>query len=174
MCSIALSFVFSLGEAGLNSNQQSSLLDRHNYWRNKDTNGQDGPLVSTRKFHKPLPQLHYQPLNYLGCLYFHSWCMAVYWYNFPFTQTWDSKLQEVAQNYADKCIFAHNSARTSQSGYSSVGENIYYSSKQDLGDDLEMVVDAWDGEKKDYTLSSNECEPGKMCGHYTQVSLHCW
>ena len=31
------------------------------------------------------------------------------------------------------------------------------------------AVDAWDNEKPDYTLSTNTCAAGKVCGHYTQV-----
>jgi len=41
-------------------------------------------------------------------------------------QTWSEELARVAQNYADMCIWSHNSGRSSQaSSFYYVGENIY-------------------------------------------------
>jgi len=48
-----------------------------------------------------------------------------------------------------------------------VGENIYASTGSVTN--MTSVVNAWDAEKKDYTLSTNKCKSGAVCGHYTQL-----
>ena len=47
------------------------------------------------------------------------------------------------------------------------GENIYWC--QGLSATPQMVVDSWASELADYNEKKNECKPGKVCGHYTQV-----
>ncbi len=57
------------------------------------------------------------------------------------------------------------------------GENLYWASAMNWSDGRkeqqlispQQVVDRWGGEKADYDHVSNNCVPGKMCGHYTQV-----
>lgn len=83
---------------------------------------------------------------------------------------WSDDLAVVAQNYANKCIWGHNSARTTEtkvltSEFSYVGENLYATSSSTV--DPTYAVENWDSEKKDYTYSSNTCSD--VCGHYTQV-----
>ena len=83
-------------------------------------------------------------------------------------QEWNNELARVAQNYAEQCIFAHNSDRVSQqSTFSSVGENLFASSG---AADYSGFVQGWYNEETDYNYNSNECTPGAVCGHYTQVS----
>ena len=86
---------------------------------------------------------------------------------------WDSRLEKVAQDFADKCHFAHNSARTSQAGgaYSRVGENVYLTATTaaTISTDVSRATRAWHNEVRDYELASNSCAPGRVCGHYTQV-----
>lgn len=82
---------------------------------------------------------------------------------------WNDDLAVVAQNYANKCVWAHNSARTTEtrgltSKFSYVGENLYVATGSI---DPTEVVESWDSEKKDYTYSFNTCSD--ICGHYTQV-----
>jgi pathogenesis-related protein 1 len=31
------------------------------------------------------------------------------------------------------------------------------------------VVDAWAAEARNYSPRSNRCQPGRSCGHYTQI-----
>ncbi|XP_061164438.1 peptidase inhibitor 16-like [Saccostrea echinata] len=83
---------------------------------------------------------------------------------------WSSALATVAENYAKKCIWAHNGARTSEtqaltSDFNYVGENLYVTSQSAANPDA--VVQSWDNEKNDYTYSSKACSG--VCGHYTQV-----
>nr|XP_022307789.1 cysteine-rich venom protein latisemin-like [Crassostrea virginica] len=76
---------------------------------------------------------------------------------------WSQELATIARNYAQKCQFAHNTQRSSQSStFSYVGENLYIGP----GSPSELVT-AWDDEKSDYFFSSNTCNG--VCGHYTQV-----
>ncbi|XP_062587556.1 peptidase inhibitor 16-like [Saccostrea cucullata] len=84
---------------------------------------------------------------------------------------WSIELAQVAQNYANKCIYGHNSARTSEtkaltSQFSSVGENLYVTSRSNANPS--SAVESWDAEKSDYTYSNLSC--ADVCGHYTQVA----
>lgn len=78
----------------------------------------------------------------------------------------------MAQEYSSKCNWGHNSNRVSEAkalGYAgnSVGENLYVTSGKSVV--MADVVNAWYNEKKDYHYNTNNCNPGKVCGHYTQV-----
>ncbi|XP_052062033.1 GLIPR1-like protein 1 [Mytilus californianus] len=80
--------------------------------------------------------------------------------------TWSNELASVAQTYANKCVWSHNSARSSQaSSFYYVGENIYVTTSS-YGY-LDSGVASWVNEKKDYDYASNSCSG--VCGHYTQV-----
>jgi hypothetical protein len=92
---------------------------------------------------------------------------------------WDSRLQNVAQNYASKCIYAHNPSRTSDANgaYSYVGENIYFSRGPNYLSTYAAssgAVDGWNSEKQIYNYNGNQCSPKQndpflwTCGHYTQ------
>ena len=83
-------------------------------------------------------------------------------------QKWSRELENTAQNYANKCIWGHNSNRRTWP-FSYVGENLYTSTGniQDYG----SVVRSWYDEAKYYNYRSNTCVKSKMCGHYTQVRL---
>lgn len=89
---------------------------------------------------------------------------------------WDEHIAEVAQNYADQCIWGHNSNRNSQfaavlSRYglpsASLGENIAagYPSRTSTS-----AMDGWNSEEADWSCASNTCAGGAQCGHYTQVT----
>jgi hypothetical protein len=78
---------------------------------------------------------------------------------------------QVALNYANKCMFAHNMNRNSD--YSALGgkgaglgENIAAGAPTES---IAAAVASWDGEAMYYTYSSNSCASGQQCGHYTQV-----
>ncbi|XP_061187587.1 peptidase inhibitor 15-like [Saccostrea echinata] len=84
---------------------------------------------------------------------------------------WSNELAQVAQNYANKCIWGHNSARTTEtkaltSQFSYVGENLYVTSRSYVNPS--SAVESWDSEKSDYTYSNLAC--AGVCGHYTQVA----
>lgn len=91
---------------------------------------------------------------------------------------WDSKIEQVAQRYADSCPgYAHNGQRSAWyaeiggSGY--VGENLAWG--YDTAGD---ATDAWIDERTHYkyqifdtTLNAAGCDTGNWsgCGHYTQI-----
>ena len=99
---------------------------------------------------------------------------------------WDNELEQVAQDYADQCVWGHNSNRTAEysalnptdihgnpvSGRVSVGENIAAG-----GSFNPSVVEAfngydnWEAEVADYSFGalnvSDFC--GDVCGHFTQI-----
>jgi hypothetical protein len=83
-------------------------------------------------------------------------------------QTWNDNLAELAQSYADKCVYRHNRERhNQQSDFSRVGENMYASTAQPTS--FSVAVQSWYDEVSDYTYETKTCLPGKVCGHYTQV-----
>ena len=62
-----------------------------------------------------------------------------------------------AEKTAGLCLFEHTKCP-------SYGQNLFKSSA-----DTNDPVSSWYDEIHDYTYSDNSCNPGKMCGHYTQV-----
>lgn len=87
--------------------------------------------------------------------------------------TWDSRLAAVAQEYADRCVFAHNDARTEQYGTGDyVGENLAIAGGSTAGestDRLRALFKLWSDEAPDYNYEANRCTDGRQCGHYTQL-----
>ena len=74
----------------------------------------------------------------------------------------------VAQNYADQCVFQHNSDRNSQqSAFTFIGENLFASSRDPAN--LVDMVQAWYDEVQDYDYATGACS--HQCGHYTQVNF---
>ena len=68
-------------------------------------------------------------------------------------------------------MFDHNGNRVSQqSTFTSVGENLAAGSG---AADFPGFVQNWYDEVGDYNLNSNSCNPGAVCGHYTQVCVGC-
>ncbi|NXE99759.1 PI16 inhibitor, partial [Menura novaehollandiae] len=74
-------------------------------------------------------------------------------------QTWDTDLEVTAQAYAEKCIWGQN-------GRAREGRN-FFATASTLG--VELAVAEWNGERKFYNLTTYKCDPGQMCGHYTQL-----
>lgn len=78
--------------------------------------------------------------------------------------TYDPALAEVAAAWiegldAQGCILEHDYS-------SNYGENLYWSSAQASVQD---AVAGWESEVAFYDYDTNTCEPGQMCGHYTQL-----
>lgn len=103
---------------------------------------------------------------------------------------WDEKLEQVAQNYANLCVWEHNPNRTSQynalsptdidgnaiSGTESVGENLaYYGQSNATAATMEMAMvgyNGWEDEGLNYSygaLQVNDYCAEAPCGHYTQL-----
>ncbi len=82
-----------------------------------------------------------------------------------FPKRWDSRLEQLAQRWADRCKFEHPDT-SKFPDYRGVGQNIAMSSGKPTMDGLAA---AWYNEVKYYTYANNSCAPKKMCGHYTQV-----
>jgi len=77
---------------------------------------------------------------------------------------WDEDLVTVSEEWLsvlveDNCAFEHN-------WDSEYGENLYWSNYESTA---ENVVQAWASEEQFYDYENNTCEPGEMCGHYTQI-----
>lgn len=73
--------------------------------------------------------------------------------------TWSATLAASAQAWADKCQWGH-------SGQAGVGENLFAGTASYTA---QQVVQKWADEVADYSYQTNSCNPGKVCGHYTQV-----
>jgi pathogenesis-related protein 1 len=72
--------------------------------------------------------------------------------------SWDVALADVAATWAANCVFEHSTVP--------YGENLAaFSASVEPAD----VVEAWFSEIAYYDYASNSCDPGQMCGHYTQV-----
>ncbi len=81
----------------------------------------------------------------------------------------------MAQIFADKCIYEHgdiNGTANTSPFQPQVGQNLGISiGLQWSGSNgTTGPVDDWHMEVQDYYYDSNTCQPGKMCGHYTQVN----
>nr|KAF6507200.1 peptidase inhibitor 16 [Rousettus aegyptiacus] len=74
---------------------------------------------------------------------------------------WDEELAAFAKAYAQECVWGHNKERGRR------GENLF--AITDEGMDVPLAVEEWYLEREHYNLSTATCDPGQMCGHYTQV-----
>ncbi|XP_075034608.1 uncharacterized protein LOC142096023 isoform X2 [Mixophyes fleayi] len=74
---------------------------------------------------------------------------------------WDTNLEDLATSYAAKCIWEHNEDR----GFR--GENLFMMSGSGL--DVGLGLDDWHRERDFYNFTTNICQEGQMCGHYTQM-----
>jgi len=81
---------------------------------------------------------------------------------------WNTDLEKMAQDAANKCQFAHtsHSEMSNKFGFRHVGQNIYVTTR---GFQSSTAATNWFNEKNDYTYSSTHCAAGKSCGHYTQL-----
>jgi len=77
---------------------------------------------------------------------------------------WNANLATYARNYANsqksKCLPLTHSAGP-------YGENLFWGSGKAWTPN--EAVTFWVQEQSNYRYSTNQCQPGKMCGHYTQV-----
>ena len=71
----------------------------------------------------------------------------------------DDGLSRTAQAWAARCVFEHSTEE--------LGENLaFFSGDASTPGD---VVGIWADEDVFYDYAANACDPGEVCGHYTQV-----
>ncbi|XP_073442928.1 peptidase inhibitor 16-like [Dendrobates tinctorius] len=73
---------------------------------------------------------------------------------------WDRTLEDLARSYAAKCVWDHNEER----GFR--GENLFLMTGSSL--DVELGMADWHRERDYYNFTTDTCQEGQMCGHYTQ------
>lgn len=77
---------------------------------------------------------------------------------------YDQELAQVSVEWIEHlaengCVMEHN-------WDSPLGENLFWSNYQASAD---SVVESWASEVAYYDYETNSCEPGEMCGHFTQL-----
>lgn len=77
--------------------------------------------------------------------------------------TWDRGLARYARRWAMRRFF---DCRMTHS-YGPYGENIFWGGRDHWT--AAEAVESWVREAQFYNPNTNECTPGEMCGHYTQV-----
>lgn len=77
---------------------------------------------------------------------------------------WSNDLQQISQQWANqlasRCTLYHHK------GNIPFGENLFIST---WPTNIVNVVNSWANEKRFYNYQQNRCQPGKQCGHYTQI-----
>jgi len=94
---------------------------------------------------------------------------------------WSDKLAKYSQEWADHLGRGNSCQMYHRSGRPLYGENLYISSAVVWSDgkkevarernqvNIRNVVKVWTDEERWYNYEKNSCQPGKQCGHYTQV-----
>jgi len=75
--------------------------------------------------------------------------------------SWDKSLAESAKQYAQQCTWAHSNNRNN------AGENLFAGTYSNY--DINTAVTSWAAERQYYDYTTNTCQTGKQCGHYTQI-----
>jgi len=79
--------------------------------------------------------------------------------------TWSDEMAELADDWAR--TLKKKGCQMSHRPNNNYGENIFWGTVGHYT--AADAVDAWASEKADYDYASNSCNPGKVCGHYTQI-----
>lgn len=85
--------------------------------------------------------------------------------------SWDEKLANLAQAYANKCVFKH-SVKTAMDPYGYIAESIYIGNERSQtfsNEEVARPVVSWCNESKFYDYNLNRCRDQEICGHYTQA-----
>ena len=84
---------------------------------------------------------------------------------------WDALLAQVAQTYANNCVFAHNADRTAQ--YAAIGGSGYVGENIAMGTTgfytLVDLAQLWADEKTSWTYGPVTSQNASAVGHYTQM-----
>lgn len=83
--------------------------------------------------------------------------------------TWNCKLAEFAQSWADKDVFEHSNENDQKDilGEDIAGENL--SADADASTVVKKMLQGWLDEKPNWNNAAKTCAAGKVCGHYTQM-----
>nr|XP_006820741.1 PREDICTED: cysteine-rich secretory protein 2-like [Saccoglossus kowalevskii] len=79
------------------------------------------------------------------------------------TMMWHEELANMAQTWAERCVWEHGQPEVSNPPYSIIGQNM----KKGTGLNAMTALDQWFAEKEFYNFDNITCT--KECGHYTQV-----
>lgn len=90
---------------------------------------------------------------------------------------WSERLANSVEQWMLQLATRQACAMRHSNGRGDIGENLFWASPLSWSDGaLEVqpvsgreVLDSWIIEALDYDYASNRCQPGKMCGHYTQM-----
>ncbi len=94
---------------------------------------------------------------------------------------WSDKLAAYSQEWANHLGRGNSCQMYHRSGNPPHGENLYISSavvwsdgKKEVARErnrvtVRDVVKVWTDEEKWYNYKNNSCQPGRQCGHYTQI-----
>jgi len=84
--------------------------------------------------------------------------------------SFDQSLADHASKWSRKCIYEHN-PNAEVGEFDGIGENLYLSTRitENFVKALNKGIELWFGEVEYYNYKTNECKPGKVCGHYTEL-----
>lgn len=91
--------------------------------------------------------------------------------------TWSDKLARYSKQWTDHLGSGSHCQIRHRGGTPPYGENLYRASalrwstgeREILPITIKNVVKAWTDEERWYDYNRNRCQPGKQCGHYTQI-----
>ncbi|XP_033117356.1 multiple epidermal growth factor-like domains protein 11 [Anneissia japonica] len=81
---------------------------------------------------------------------------------------WDDKLADMAKQYAKQCVWEHGNPDM-ETRYHYIGQNLAWSSSNSRQSSAAFMLSLWNNERKYYNILTNQCQEGRMCGHYTQM-----
>lgn len=93
---------------------------------------------------------------------------------------WSDKLARYSQQWAEHLGKGRHCQIRHRTGNPPFGENLYRSSSlqwdngktEVVAINIKQVVKSWTDEERWFDLKRNRCQPGKKCGHYTQIVWH--
>jgi uncharacterized protein YkwD len=77
---------------------------------------------------------------------------------------WSTDLESISQKWANQ--LAKSCRMYHHQGQIPFGENLFISGRAAR---ISQAINTWAHEKNFYNYQQNRCQPGKQCGHYTQV-----
>jgi len=87
------------------------------------------------------------------------------------TMGWSAELAEIAQAWANQCVFKHSDFHDCSGKFMS--QNIYGAWGGSTGfpnKNFSDAIETFHNEKNNYNLATDTCNTDKVCGHYYQVS----
>ena len=115
-------------------------VDKHNEWRNQAAGGELADRDGITVEAKYLPKL-----------------------------TYDMDLERNSEEYGKLCNWDHSKPAGFNTLPYSIGENLYVTSFHTSNSQHVEALHGWSIEHLDYDYTDDGCNPGTMCGHFTQV-----